>query len=443
MTAVMDRAADLLEADLHVSDVDCYFPEARPSQRPPVDVWLVWLILAGRGFGKTRTGAEWLVDQALEHPGTRWAIVAPTFGDGRDTCIEGESGILAVLERRGRRASKYNRSMGEITLDNGSQIKLFSGDEPDRLRGPQHHGAWVDEPASFRYPEAWDQLQFGLRLGTDPRTVVTGTPRPVKLIKGLVSRDDVAVTRGSTFENEANLAPTMLDEMRRRYEGTRLGRQELHAEILDDVEGALWTLSGIDADRVPVPTSYLEDPDLQTVVVAIDPAVTSHEDSDESGIITAGCTPQGVCHYCGTLPDPKSRHFVVLDDVSGRHGSNETMALAVRTFHEVQADRIVVETNNGGDYLTTAIRNTDPTVRVDKVTATRGKHTRAQPVAMLYEQHRVHHVGSFDELEDQMCSWTPDSNGSPDRMDALVWALTALADGYGTPGRIVDVGVAA
>lgn len=432
MTALLaDPVADALRARwTAVPDLrDRYFPQARDTQLPPAMVWLIWLILAGRGFGKTRTGAEWLVDQALTHPATRWAVVAPTYADARDTCVEGDSGILEVLHRRGHHDYTWNRSLGEIVLANGTRIKLFSADEPERMRGPQHHGAWGDEPASWRYPEAFDQLMFGLRLGDDPRVVITGTPKPTKLIRGLVERDDVAVTRGSTFDNADNLAPTMLDEMRRRYEGTRLGRQELHAEILDDVEGALWTQAGIEALRVTEPISDHPDdqPDYVTVVVAVDPAVTSGEDSDESGIVTAASMPFGRCHWCGPLAE-HDRHFVVLEDISGRHGTNETTRMVVDAWAQMMADRVVVETNNGGDWIPNAIRAVDPSVAVSKVTATRGKQLRAQPVAALYEQGRVHHVGLFAELEDQMCSWTPDSAGSPDRVDALVWALTDLAE---------------
>jgi phage terminase large subunit-like protein len=443
-TTLADPVASILQRRwTTVVDLrDRYFPQARDTQQPPTVVWLIWLILAGRGFGKTRTGAEWLADNALTHPHTRWAIVAPTYADARDTCVEGDSGVLSVLHRRGHHDYTWNRSLGEIVLANGSRIKLFSADEPDRMRGPQHHGAWGDEPASWRYPEAFDQLMFGLRLGDDPRVVITGTPKPTKLIRGLVARDDVAVTRGSTFDNEANLAPTMLDEMRRRYEGTRLGRQELHAEILDDVEGALWTQAGIDANRIPVPKDHEEDFDYTDVVVAVDPAVTSGEESDESGIITAGSYALGMCPHCGPLA-AGDRHFAVLEDISGRHGTNETSRLVVDTYREVLADRVVVETNNGGDWIPDALRNIDPRVVVTKVTATRGKQLRAQPIAALYEQGRVHHVGMFAELEDQMCSWTPDSKDSPDRMDALVWALTALADVTEQRGRIVDSGFAA
>jgi phage terminase large subunit-like protein len=367
--------------------------------------WDVWLYLAGRGAGKTRSAAEWLAEQARKRPRTRWAVIAPTYADARDTCVEGESGLLGCLLGD---VEVWNRSLGELVLRNGSRIKLFSADEPDRLRGPQHHGAWCDELAAWRHEDTWDQLQFGLRLG-DPQTVVTTTPRPTTLLRALVGRSEgVIIRRGSTFDNADNLPAAALEELRRRYEGTRLGRQELYAELLLDVPGALWTLASFEGDgfRVPdVPN------DLERLVVAIDPAVTSEETSDESGIVVAGRSGD--------------RCFV-LEDASMRADPHTVAATAVRLYHDLQADRIVVEDNNGADWIPALIRTVDPTVRVDKVHASRGKALRAQPVAGLYEQGRVHHVGHLSLLEDQMCSWTPESRTSPDRLDALVWAVTAL-----------------
>lgn len=376
---------------------------SRPDQQPPDSDWLVWLILAGRGWGKTRTGAEWLADRALTFPGTRWAVVAPTYADARDTCVEGESGLLAVL---GDAVENWNRSLGELVLTNGSRVKLFSADEPDRLRGPQHHGAWCDELAAWRYPEAWDQLQFGLRLGDLPRTVVTTTPRPRKLVLDLAQRPDVHVTRGSTFDNAANLSAAALTELRNRYEGTRLGRQELYGDLLDDLPGALWTHTLIDQHRVS------EFPDLAELVVAVDPAVTSGDDADETGIIATGRGFDG--------------RGYVLEDHSGRYHPSEAMSRVVDAYHALEADAVVIEKNNGGDYLPAMLRSIDPTVRVETVWATRGKAVRAQPVADLYERGLVSHVGGFEDLEDQMCAWTPDAPGSPDRLDALVWSLHRL-----------------
>lgn len=398
--------------------------QRRPTQTPPDGDWLVWLILAGRGFGKTRTGAEWIAEQAWRHPGTRWAIVAPTFGDARDTCVEGDSGLLHAL---GGEVRTWNRSLGELELVGGSKVKLFSADEPERLRGPQHHGAWCDELAAWRYPEAWDQLQFGLRLmapGLEPRTVVTTTPKPTKLVRSLVDRNTTHVTRGSTFENEANLAPAALEELRSLYEGTRIGRQELYAELLLDTPGALWTMAMLDADGVRVDHV----PDLVRVVTAIDPAVTSGEDADETGIVTVG-------------QDHDGDLWVLADDTT-KATPEGWASVAIGAMDRHGSDRIVAEVNNGGDLVESVLRAVDRTVPYRKVTASRGKRVRAEPVAAMYEQGRVHHVRGLEELEAQMCSWTPDGGqGSPDRLDALVWACTEL--GLGKRRRRGVVAVAA
>lgn len=384
--------------------------ELARAEQIPTDTqdWATWLYLAGRGAGKTRTAAEWLAWKASSNPKTRWAIAAPTYGDARDTCAEGESGIIRVLREYGT-LKDYNRSIGEIFLTNGSRIKLFSGEEPDRFRGPQFHGGWFDELAAFKYPDAWDQYQFGLRLGEFPQTIITTTPRPTKLIKDLITREGVKVVRGSTFDNAKNLAPSALAELKLRYENTRLGRQELYGEILDNVEGALWTRENIEAARVT------ECPPLVRIVVAIDPAVTSNATSDETGIIAAGNTADG--------------HYYVLDDKSLRASPDTWARQAVNLFQERKADKIIAETNNGGDMVVLLLKQVDPSVPVKKVTATRGKQLRAEPISSLYEQGRVHHVGYFPDLEMQMCEWTPQSNESPDRLDALVWALTELNSG--------------
>ena len=382
---------------------------ARVEQLPTSDKsWTTWLYLAGRGAGKTRTAAEWLAYQASSNPRTRWAIAAPTYGDVRDTCAEGESGIVRVLQEYGT-LKDYNRSIGEIFLTNGSRIKLFSGEEPDRFRGPQFHGGWFDELAAFKYPDAWDQYQFGLRLGEFPQTIVTTTPRPTKLIKDLITRDGVRVQRGSTFDNAKNLAASALAELKLRYENTRLGRQELYGEILDNVEGALWTREMIETARVDIA------PPLVRVVVAIDPAVTSAATSDETGIVAAGIGNNG--------------DYYILDDKSLRASPDALARQAVMLYHEYKADKIIAETNNGGDMVIMLLKQVDASVPTKKVTATRGKQLRAEPISSLYEQGRVHHVGYFAELEVQMCEWTPLSNESPDRLDALVWALTELNSG--------------
>jgi phage terminase large subunit-like protein len=364
--------------------------------------------LAGRGAGKTRTAAEWLAWKAISNEGTRWAIVAPTHADARDTCVEGESGILNILKEYGV-LKDYNRSISEIFLTNRSRIKLFSGEEPDRLRGPQFHGGWFDELAAFKRADAWDQYQFGARLGQHPQTIITTTPRPTKLIKDLVDREGVKVVRGSTFDNAKNLAASALAELKLRYENTRLGRQELYGEILDTVEGALWTREMIERARVT------DIPPLIRIVVAIDPAVTNNADSDETGIVAAGIT--------------SDNHYYVLSDKSLRASPDAWARQAVNLYHDLGADKIIAETNNGGDMVTLLIKQVDHSAPVKKVTATRGKQLRAEPISSLYEQGRVHHHGYFAELETQMCEWTPVSSESPDRLDALVWAITELNSG--------------
>jgi predicted phage terminase large subunit-like protein len=382
---------------------------ARPNQLPPDGDWRTWLLLAGRGFGKTRSGAEWCVEWAEGRQATRFALVAPTAADARDVMVEGESGILSISPEWFRPI--YEPSRRRLTWPNGAIATLYSADEPERLRGPQHDAAWADEVAAWRYPEAWDMLMFGLRLGADPKVVVTTTPRPTKLIRELVSDPTVFITRGSTSENRANLAPAFLDKIVRKYEGTRLGRQELEAELLEDVPGALWTRGAIEASRTR------EAPSLSRVVVAIDPAVTSGEDADETGIVVVGKDAAG--------------HGHVLSDVSGRYLPPEWARAAIGAYRTHQADRIVAEVNNGGEMVEATIRMVDPNVPFTAVRASRGKVTRAEPVAALYEQGRIHHVGAFPELEDQMCAFTTDfdrarAGYSPDRVDALVWALTEL-----------------
>ena len=376
----------------------------RPKQKTPEGDWGIWLILAGRGFGKTRTGAEWVKEQVNNGKVGHIALVAATAGDARDTMIEGESGLLSVFPNSER--PRYEPSKRRITFSNGAIATAFSADEPDRLRGPNHDLAWCDELAAWRYPDAWDMLIFGLRIGDQPQALVTTTPRPTKIIRELVKRNDVVVTRGSTFENKQNLAPSFLHEITERYEGTRLGRQELHAEILDDVDGALWNRDMIERAR----TSTM--PDMKRIVVAIDPAVSSKETSAETGIIVAGVDEAG--------------HGYVLEDVSKKGTPLEWASEAVAAYHRLKADRIVAEANQGGDMIRHTLDTVDRNIPIRLVHASRGKRVRAEPIAALYEQNRVHHVGSFPELEDQLCSWVPDISNSPDRLDALVWALTEL-----------------
>ena len=345
--------------------------------------------------------------EAIKSPKTRWAVVAATFSDVRDTCAEGESGLVSILKRYGA-LENYNRSMGEIRLTNGSRIKLFSADEPDRLRGPQFHGAWCDELAAWRYEDTWDQLQFGLRLGEHPRTLVTTTPRPVPIIKRLLERTDgsVKLVRGSTFDNAKNLAPSALAQLRARYEGTRLGRQELYAEVLTDTPGALFTQALIDDKRVQ---HYS---DFTRVVVAVDPAVTLSEDSDETGIVVVGLGADG--------------RFYVMADRSCKDTPLGWSKRVVQAYEDYQADRVVVETNQGGSFIETTLRQINPNMAITGVVAKIGKRLRAEPISSLYEQGRVSHIGTFDALEEQMVSWLPDSGNSPDRLDALVHGIASL-----------------
>ena len=389
---------------------------ARPNQLPPPgDWWQIWLLLAGRGFGKTRTLAEWVCQQAASGQASRIALIAATAADVRDVLVEGQSGILAVAPAWFRPV--YEASKRRLTWPNGAIATTFSAEEPERLRGPQHDAAVCDELGSWTRPETWDMLQFGLRLGVKPRCLVATTPRPTKLIRELLAREggDVVVTRGSTYENRANLAPGFFDQVIRKYEGTRLGRQELNAEILDDVPGALWTRALLEELRWPVGKSM---PDLSRVVVAIDPAVTSGEEADETGIIVAG-------------RDYDGRGYV-LDDRSGRYAPFAWAREAIMLYRKYGADRVVAEVNNGGDLVANTIRMVDENVSFKAVHATRGKVVRAEPIAALYEQKRIFLVGSFPVLEDQQCSFTSDYSDrgsagySPDRVDALVWAFTEL-----------------
>ena len=405
-----DERAALIDS-LSDEDVEAWLYDwpswARPEQLTPPGDWRIWLILAGRGWGKTRVGAEDGKTYGLEHKDSRIGIVAPTYADARDTCVEGESGLLACLPAS--KVLRWNRSLGELSLTNGARYKLFSADEPERLRGPQHHRMWFDEMGAWKYPQqTFDMAMFGLRLGMTPQAVITTTPRPIPLVKDLMRRvgADVVLTKRSTYDNLDNLAPAFVQQIVARYAGSRLGRQELEAEILDDNPGALWKRDALDALRV------LQHPDLARVVVAVDPAATSNEGSDETGIIGAG---RGA----------SDGHGYVLEDASLRDTPAEWARAAVTLYHKLKADRIVAEANQGGDMVAHTIHTVDPNVPVKLVHASRGKVARAEPVAALYEQSRVHHVGTFPDMEDQMCNWTQ-GDASPDRLDALVWALTEL-----------------
>jgi predicted phage terminase large subunit-like protein len=349
---------------------------------------------------------------ALRNPEVQVAVITPTFGDLRRVAFQGVSGILQFLPRDAVLPGKgqgFNASANEIKLHNGSKIIGFAATEPERLRGPQFHAAWCDEIAAWRYPEAFDQLMFGLRLGENPKCIITTTPKPTPIIRKLMQRTNTVITRGSTFENADNLAPAALQQLQEKYGGTRLGRQELEAEVLDDTEGALWTYSQVEQSRI----SEDEAPDMDRIVVAVDPAVTSGDESDETGIVVAAMGADG--------------RYYVLDDLSGRMTPDGWGRAAVDAYYRYRADRIVAEVNNGGDLVERLLRAVDTNVPYTAVTASRGKMVRAEPIAALYEQKRVYHVGSFPQLEDQMTTFVGGTNKSPDRLDALVWALTELS----------------
>src|SRR3989442_13527593 len=345
--------------------------------------------------------------------------------------VEGESGLLAIGPPDER--PDYEPSLHRLTWPNGAIATTYSADEPNRLRGPQHDLAWCDELAAWRYPSAWDMLMFGLRLGEDPRVVVTTTPRPINLIRELLADPKAVVTRGRTIENRNHLAPAFLEQIVRRYEGTRLGRQELDGEILDDMPGALWNHGLIDAARVSTAPEAVR-PELIRIVVAIDPAVSSGEHSDETGIIVAGRTAEG--------------HGYVLADLSGTYRPAEWAKVAIAAWQTHRADRIVAEVNNGGEMVEATLRMIDPNVPFTAVRASRGKVARAEPGAALYEQGRIPHLGAFPPLEDQKCSFSPGAHGdfdrdragySPDRVDALVWALSELLVAPMAGGGIFEV----
>jgi len=380
---------------------------ARPKQLPPDWDWYIWLLLSGRGGGKTRTGAELIIKWAKERY-SPIALVGQTKADVRDTMLEvGESAILNICPPWFR--PEYEPSKRRLTFPNGVLAIIYSGDEPDQLRGPQHSKAWVDELAKFKYPqETWNNLLFGLRIGEKPQAVVTTTPRPIPIIKALVNDSRTAVTRGHTLENRDNLAPDFLNYILSRYEGTRLGRQELAGEVLDDNPDALWQRNKIDELRIR------QHPDLARVVVAIDPQGTDSPESAETGIIVAG-----TAHISGQL------HGYILADLTIKGTPDKWATAGVTGYYNYKADRIVGEVNNGGDMVEHTIRTVDPNVSFKSVHASRGKAVRAEPVSALYEQGRIHHIGFFPDLEDQLCEWVP-GDKSPDRLDALVWAITEL-----------------
>lgn len=424
----------------------------RKDQTDPFGDWKVWIILAGRGAGKTRTGSEWIRSR-VKSGSRRIALLAPTASDVRDIMIEGESGILGSAwsgdrDYRGDLVGvpKYEPSKRRLTWRNGAMATAFSGEEPDRLRGPQHDTGWADELAAFYDPqEAWDMFSFGLRLGNNPRALVTTTPRPLPIIKKIRDDDDSAFTTASTFANAANLAPSFLDVLRKKYQGTRLGRQEIEAEILDDIPGALWTRAMIDAAKFAPDgvrrftlgeqfgqTGVRNVPNLVRIVVAVDPSgtkgtqeeVAKREKADDIGIIVAGLGEDG--------------NVYVIEDRTVNLSPLSWGRVVCERYAYWRADRVVGEINFGGALVEANVRAVNPFVSYKEVRASRGKVARAEPVAALFEKNRVKLVGDFPQLEDQLCYFDPSGylgEGSPDRADAMVWAITELVLGDETFDR--------
>lgn len=391
---------------------------ARPEQLWPAGDWRTWLILGGRGSGKTRPGAEAVRQFVRAHPDARIALVGPTSADCRDVMMEGDSGLLNVFPPAERPYYKPSRRF--MRFRNGAQGFTYSAEEPERLRGPAHHFAWCDEIATYAdWPDIWSNLQFGLRIGESPRAVCTTTPKPLRWLKELAGDANTRLSKCTTWDNRANLSPAALAEFERIYAGTRVGRQELEGELLEEAEGALWRRAQIDALRVR------QAPELVRVCVAIDPSVTSGPDSDECGIIGAGLGVDG--------------HGYALRDLSGRLSPDDWAQRAVTGFDALEADKIIAEANNGGDLIVSVMRTVRATIPIEKVHAARGKITRAEPVAALYEQGKIHHVGAFPQLEDEMTNYVAGVSKSPNRMDALVWAFSFLMLKPAKVGRALGV----
>jgi predicted phage terminase large subunit-like protein len=384
---------------------------ARPDQLLPDGDWRTWTILAGRGWGKTRTGAE-AVRAWVGRGYRRIALVAPTAADARDVMVEGESGLLNIFPNETR--PLYEPSKRRVTFANGAQATVYSADEPDRLRGPQHDAAWCDEIAAWRRADdAWSNLMMGLRLGRDPRVVVTTTPRPIPIVRQLATASGTVLTRGRTLDNATNLAPQFLDEILARYQGTRLGRQELDAEILEDTPGAFWSLGVLDRSRVG------ELPELERIVVAVDPAATSGEKSDFTAIVVVGL---------GKI----DRHVYVLEAQAVKETPEGWARKVWDAYDRHGAGRVIAEQNQGGQMIQSVLRQVRPTAAVKLIAATRSKSLRAEPIAHLYELGRVHHAGVHRSLEDQMVVF-PVAGDHDDLVDALVHGVTELTGPNAAP----------
>ncbi len=404
---------------------------AHDHQLPPPGDWRVWLLMGGRGAGKTRAGAEWVRTLALglgsgqagvkgRTTTGRIALVGETFADVREVMVEGVSGLLSVHSKAER--PHWVPTRRRLEWPNGAVAQAFSSEDPEALRGPQFDGAWCDELAKWRHAEeTFDMLQFGLRLGDDPRQLVTTTPRPVPLLKRLLGLPGTAVTHAPTRANAPFLAPGFLEAVVSRYAGTRLGRQELDGELIEDRPDALWSrdrLETLRVDRAPQ--------EMSRIVIAIDPPASSGRRSDACGIVAAGLGADGLA-------------YVLADRSMARARPSDWAAAATGLWHGLHADCLVAEVNQGGEMVAEVIAGADAGVPVRQVRATRGKFSRAEPVAMLYDQDRIRHVGTMPELEDEMVDFGPtglSSGRSPDRLDALVWALTELLLGPRAEPRV-------
>ena len=402
---------DIDDGMLSHIDMD-FFLNARREQLPPPGDWRIWMIMTGRGFGKNFAGSNWMIDGHMSGELQNSGIVAATSSDLRRYCIEGPSGILAQCPPNFKARNVASKS--KLVWPNGTETHYFTAEEPDRLRGPNLDGAWCDELGAWKKAdETWNMLRFTLRYRDNPKVIVTTTPRPTPLVKKLLAREgkDVVVTRGSTYDNAANLASDYVQELKEQYEGTRLGRQEISGELLTDAPGALWNYEILDTHRV-----MTEPEDLIRVVVALDPATTSGEDADEWGINVSGADKNGCGH--------------VIEDCSLRAPPKEAIDTAIEAYERNEANTFVVETNQGGEMITTLIHNVDPALPVKEVHASKGKVARAEPVSAQYHRGRVFHHGTFAKLEDEMCDFVPDivleRKISPNRVDALVWAMTDL-----------------
>jgi phage terminase large subunit-like protein len=421
LTATLSLELDSERQETFLSD---FAARAHPHQRPPEransgEAWTTWLILGGRGAGKTRAGAEWVRSLALADKGARIALIGETELEVRAVMVEGVSGLLAV--HRPRERPQWLPTLRRVQWRNGAVAEIFSAENFEALRGPQFSAAWCDELAKWRQAEAtFDMLQFGLRLGERPRQVVTTTPRPIALIRKLLDDPRTAVTHAGTRANAYNLAPDFVQTVLARYQDTRLGRQEIDGEIVEERADALWTRARLEDARVAAP------PPLGRVVVAVDPPASAKTGADACGIVAAGRADDGGI-------------YVIADETVSGASPQAWATKAVALWRRLSADALVVEVNQGGDMVKAVIREVDANVPVLTVHATRGKYLRAEPVSQLYEQGRVRHAGTFPALEDEMCDFGLDglsSGRSPDRLDALVWAVTALTFGARGEPRI-------